>query len=436
MLDENSEWMPAKALQSQVGRLNSPDDPSPLAIQWEVAVLNALSKYVQITHEPDLGSQPDILFEVNGENVVADVTAVSDRNALRTNPIEDLNEEFLRRIFALRQLGLKGGFGLSVGEMSPRRRGKDKPAPSLRIPKRHRFKAVIFNSRWGEFIRALKRFPNQSHTFQVTEPECELTFAFNPKGSNWTINKVRCDQTTTLKNNPLWNALQEKRGKLAKVKIPAHKGIIICDADCAAIKSKQDYDQYGTDEIIKCFLRRHKSIQFVLVLIPAHKGRGFDLNARNHELHWRLFPERVDASPWLAPIREFPQKIPQIQNNAANARYRADWKRQQGKWNEGPTFRGASTMSAHRIRISARDVLELMAGTLKQEEFLTLHSRESMGSLFLQKLANGQLITASRIEKHDIDSDDDWIVFEFGDVDPAVSRYRVKGQTPGQSASG
>ena len=427
MLDENSEWMPAAALRSQVSRLNNPDDPSPLSIEWEVAVLNALSKYIQITHEPDLGSRPDILYEVSGETVIADVTAVSDKNTLRANPVDELIAELFRRMAPLLKSGLRGGFGLNIKEMDPRTRGKGKASPSLRIPARHKFRRIIFNENFSLFLQALRQSPNKSHTFRVNHPECELSFSFHPDGSGWTVMKVRCDQTTLLRKNPLWNALDKKRRKHTRAKIDARKGIIVCDADCAALKGKGDWDQYGADEVIREFLRAHRSISFVITLIPCHKGGRLDLNARNHELTWQLFSKKSNAAaPWLAPIMSFAANIPQIQNTAANARYRAEWKKQHKEWHQEPGFKGAMRKSRGAIRFSARDLLELMAGTLKQEEFQATYSGGLTGNPFLQKLANGQLMTSARIEKHDIDADDDWIVFEFGNPDPAVSAFRER----------
>jgi hypothetical protein len=427
MLDENSEWMPTAALRSQVSRLNNPDDPSPLSIEWEVAVLNALSKCVQITHEPDLGSRPDILFEVSGETVIADVTAVSDKKTLRDNPVDELTAELFQRMAPLLESGLRGGFGLNIKEIDPRTRGKGKAAPSLRIPARHKFKRIIFNEDFSAFLRELRKSPKNSHIFRVNHPECDLSLTFHPNGSGWTVMKVRCDQTTLLRKNPLWNALNEKRGKLTKATIDAHRGIIVCDADCAALKGRGDWDQYGADEVIREFLRAHRSISFVITLIPCHKGGRLDLNARNHELTWQLFSKKSDAAaPWLAPIASFAANIPQIQNTAANARYRAEWKKQHKEWHQEPGFRGEMRMSRDYIRFSARDLLELMAGTLKQEKFQAAYSGGLTGNPFLQKLANGQLVISARVEKHDTDADDDWIVFEFGTPDPAISAFRER----------
>jgi hypothetical protein len=424
MLDQNAEWMPPDPLRLQVEALNNPDDPAPLGKIWEVAVLNALSKIVRITHEPDFGSKPDIVFEVGGETVVADVTTISDKSCHHANPVDELTDAFFRRVLPLERAGLKGGFSLSIGEKNPRSRGKDQSAPILRLPPLHRFKAVIFTPAFRQFIESLKRSPDQSQTYRVDTPECDLTLTFNPNSSGWTLMSVRYNQTRFRKSNPLWHALDQKRRQLAKIPITAHRGIIVCDGDCAAIKTVGDWDEYGTHEIIKEFLRAHNSIEFVLTLIPTHRGRNLDLNARNHELVANLYPERTNVPLWLAPIKAFPSILPQVQNTAANSRYRSEWKKENRKWNESPSFRGASTVSRARIKLSARDLLELLARVLRQDAFEALPFM-ARGNPFVNKLMGGQLITAIRIEKDETGADDDWAVIEFGDPDPAVSPFRL-----------
>jgi len=433
MLDENASWMTPGQLLEQVRSLNNPDEVTPLAWVWEVAVLNALSKFVQIVYEPELGSRPnpklgsrpDIVFQVDGETVIADITAISDKCRHHDNPVDELNDEFVRRVFPLIQAGLKGGFGLSIRDIVQRRRGREKPAPQLRIPHMNRFKAVIFTSAFDKFLHDLRSSPNQGHEYRINTPDCDLAFVFNPNRSEWPVNSVKYTQVTILKKkDPLWSALNMKRKQLAKVSRSGHHGIIVCDGDCEVLKTEGDWDKYGADDIINKFLREHKSIEFVLTLVPAHKGFRLDLSPENHRLIAKLYQRITEFPQWLVPIRDFPSRLPQIQNTAQNARYEAEWKRANKKWHESPSFRGACTVSRTQIKLSARDLLELLAGVLRQDAFEALPFMARQNP-FLNKLRNGQLITAMRIEKAETDSDDDWIVFEFGDPDPAVSPFRV-----------
>jgi len=325
MLEENACWMAPEQLEEYIKALNNPNEVTPLAKVWEVAVLNSLSKLVSINHEPDLGSKPDIVFQVDGETVIAEITTISDKSIHRDNPVDDLNDEFMRRVFPLIQAGLKGGFSLSIGEIIQRKRGRERPAPKLHIPPVGRFNAVIFTSSFSKFFHALKSSPNQGHEYRINNRDCDLTFVFNPNGSGWTVNKVAYTQVTFLnKSNPLWNALDKKRKQLKSACLPGHRGIIVCDGDCEAIKSKGDWDQYGADDIINEFLRNHKSIEFVLTLVPAHKEFRLDLSPKNHSMVVNLYSRNTELPSWLVPIWDFPSNLPQVQNTAQNASYQAE----------------------------------------------------------------------------------------------------------------
>jgi hypothetical protein len=424
MLDENSSWLARKPSRKQVTALNNPDELSPLAWIWEVAVLNGLSKFVTIDYEPELGSRPDIVFQVDGETVIAEITAISDKRRHHDNPVDELNDEFMQRVLPLVQSGLKGGFSLSIGEVNQRGTRRDKPRPELRIPTVDRFEAVIFTLNFSEFLDALGSSPNQCQSYRINTLDCGLIFSFNPESSGWTLNKVRYTQPTIIDCNPLWNALDDKWKSLEKACLSGHRGIIVCDGDCETINNKSDWDQYGADDIINEFLRDHKSIEFVLTLVPVHKGFRLDLSPKNHSVIVNLYSRNTELPSWLVPIWDFPSSLPQIQNTAQNARYEAEWKRANGKWHEGQSFGGSCTVSDMRIKLSARDLLELLAGVLRQDTFEALPFMARQNP-FLNKLRNGQLITAMRIEKDETDSDDDWIVFEFGNPDPAVSPFQV-----------
>jgi len=418
MLDENAAWMPHKPLQEQVRTLNSSKKPSPLATIWEVAVLNALSKIVKVEHEPDLGSRPDIIYRANGETVIADVRAVSDRERHRANPVDELNDEFANRVAPLIEAGLKGGFSLAIGPTTFRPQKLETDATELNIPRVEQFEEVVFNTGFEDFLCSLRSSPNEHHSYRINNCNCNLVFTFSPNSNGWTLDKFRYTQSTMLRFNPVWNALHKKSCQLGKVTVPGHRGIILCDGDCDTLRDNSEWDHYGADDIIRGFLCEENSIEFILTLAPVHNGFRLDLSPENHSVVGRLIYRAVDFPAWLVPIRDLSTKLPQIRSTALNARYEA------GQWSSGSNFRGACNVSENQIRMSARDLLELLAGVLRQDAFESLPFMVRSNP-FLNKLANGQLITDVRIEKDKTDADDDWAVLEFGNPDPAVSPFRV-----------
>jgi hypothetical protein len=87
-------------------------------------------------------------------------------------------------------------------------------------------------------------------------------------------------------------------------------------------------------------------------------------------------------------------------------------------------------MSNKQIKISSRALLELLAGEVPIETFFSDHGhfsvidKDSKHNLFKLKSREGCLFTQIRIEKCKTE-DDDWVVFEFGDPDPATSLFHI-----------
>jgi len=423
MLDENATWMSTKSLRDLRRAMNNPDDPSPLSREWEIAVLNALSKIVMIDHEPDLGKRPDIVYQMSGETVIADVVAMSDRTRHRRNPVEALNDRFAERLAPVVRTGIKGGFCLSVGPRSFRMQQLETKATELHLPSIDRFDEVVFNQHFDTFMSELLAAPQVPHHYSINNAECSLRFSFSPNSDGWTLDKFRYTQSTMRECNPIWNALDDKRADLEQVDVLGHRGIILCDGDCDTLRDETEWDHYGARDIISSFLREPNKIEFVLVLVPLHISNRRDMRAESHTIGSYLITRTKDLPGWIAPIKDLASQLPQVHSTSLNARYEAAWRREAGKWSEGFTFRGACSVSEEKIRMSARDLLELLAGVLRQDDFEKLPFM-ARSNPFLQKLAHGRLFKASSIEKGGEDADDDWIIFEFGDPDPAATTFR------------
>lgn len=296
-------------------------------------------------------------------------------------------------------------------------------ANELHLPSVDRFDELIFNQGFEVFLSELHAAPDVPHCYRVNNSECNLSFGFSPNSDGWTLDKFRYTQTTILECNPIWNALADKRADLELLDLPGHRGIILCDGDCDTLKDEAAWDHYGALDIISRFLREPNRVEFVLVLVPLHYPSRHDVRSDSHAIASHLITRAKDVPSWLAPIRNLALHLPQVRSTSLNARYEAEWRRDGENWSEASTFRGACSVSEQKIKMSVRDLLQLLAGVLRQDVFEQLpfmaHSNP-----FLQKLAQGQLITAAGVEKGDAEADDDWIVFEFGNPDPAATAYR------------
>jgi hypothetical protein len=77
---------------------------------------------------------------------------------------------------------------------------------------------------------------------------------------------------------------------------------------------------------------------------------------------------------------------------------------------------GGVTLGSKRMKISARTVQALLAGQLSQLDFQRSH--EDFVKLLKRTLEQGRSITETHVEVSN-DEDDDWLVLEFGESDPA-----------------
>lgn len=86
-------------------------------------------------------------------------------------------------------------------------------------------------------------------------------------------------------------------------------------------------------------------------------------------------------------------------------------------------------MSGKTIRISSREVLELLAGTISSTEFERRHRWDKSSAPhgpsnpFASALARGEMIAFVAVIDGE-DHDDDWLEFRFTEPDPAISPFR------------
>jgi hypothetical protein len=84
-----------------------------------------------------------------------------------------------------------------------------------------------------------------------------------------------------------------------------------------------------------------------------------------------------------------------------------------------------------KVRISARALVELLAGKVNQREFFEIHGfvpselfAADASNPFSVALNRGRLISEVSLERSEIE-DDDWITFELRGPDPAISPFTI-----------
>ena len=208
-------------------------------------------------------------------------------------------------------------------------------------------------------------------------------------------------------------------------------GVIVGDGDCAALADRQtNRDEVSAAAIAEEFLRQYSSIDFVLLLTVREELRlWMPAEQTKRRVHAMLIvrtgsPARAELNTLFSTmVARLPKPVAMPVNGALRAR--------EPGYDLG--HHGGYTMGGRTIRISSREVIEILAGLRSIEDNGAKNveaSRSRLGKpnpiqmALLRNLRQGRLPSTAKVIKTDENDNDDWIEFEFGDPDPAISPLR------------
>ncbi len=429
-LDEAAKFTAQDNLHDWVQRLNKFSDDY-VATEWEIVLLWAISKFGAILHEPSIGGRPiDIVFDGRNGTLrfAADIVAISDQSLHKQNPIWPLREELTRRV--TRAGIVSGGFSLQVKEANPIPSKGSGKRRRLLLPPVRQFSSLVFNEKFETFICAIRSNPSVRTSCRVlnSSPLVDLTVFYEPGRKGVGISShgsYTC--TTVIDDNPLYNALKLKAGQLRGSGYDGIRGVFVCDRSSRIFSEKSSWYAYSPGDVIREFFRQNSSISFVVTIALNSStsvfGRGpyhdFQAQLFVRDLNERWVQELesliVQAISTLPPIQQTPE-------NAINSM----------KWNQSTLrtkpYLGGSELSIGRnrmtIKISSREVLDLLAGKLDHKRFAENHVNQQGGTNIFNLLRNrGAMIEGAGFESRP-EEDDDWIVLRFREGDPAVSPFK------------
>lgn len=449
-----------------------------LAHEWEIVVLNAFAntfkKFGQVIHEQKFNQKPlDIFFHsaVNPKlNFVADICSVTDYGTDERFPIENLEEKYYELIDK-RNLCLNS-FDIKVGDNS-NLISREKGGVVLFLPPEKDFDKKIFNEKFKAFLDTVEANPKSSHRLLIDEIEFLLpanqksnlynktliwffrTFhktklfmrllnkskfrklfdeyvrytlilmSYNPnqRFSHTIANSHK--NITLLENNTLFYRLREKHKQLTESKAPYPKGIIICDGNYEPFSylysgaGHWTGKHYDIRDIINHFFKKpdFQEIDFILFfgVYPYGETRKIISKcfARNKE---RKLDELIlEILKGKDLISNFPKPHSTV-GNAVN-HLKSQYK------NIG-TEVGGYEVSDNKIKISSRAILEILAGETTIQDFTEINFHPLVGNPFKAKLKEGRLISSVEIENTEDERDDEFIVFNFGEPDVAISDFK------------
>jgi hypothetical protein len=413
MLRENVQSLASEKAGLHVNHLNGNSAIKRLATEWEVAVLNALSKVGRIEYEPKLSGNVslDVLFKSQTFSALIEITTVSDRGLDDANPVWRLCQELIKQV---QEHGLDPArFYVSV-DGNWRELFLGGPKVSLCLPNAEDFPKTIFNTKFQRFLRNLNT-SNVKVSYRIElRDNAGLTVSFDPTQKSFGCTHLSYTVPFTAHGNPVHNRLHAKALQLGRAGFDGIKGIILCDAGCQML-TRQGHRgmNLGGAEIIASFLNEEPSIGFVTVLSIESDG-SHTFGPKHLRIVDKTYVNRShrDFAELLGSFfRELVLHLPRPETTSINAHDVTD---------QGKSFYGGGSMAGTTIKISARTVIGILAGKIPTEEFQESH--KPFAEHFARMLRDGGMLKEVRVEK--TERDDDWVEFVFSERDPAISPFQ------------
>jgi len=429
MINWLSGSLSAKQLENLVGKLNRGDPNEILANEWEVCILSTFHAIGRVQYEPHFGGirTPDLFFQM-GESgnleFLADITTISDTNSHKENAYREFCEEIRRFLNSKGHIG--GGINIDVAHQMI---GKYRDSKvKLLLPAKGQIHQFV-KTELGPFLSQIAKEPDKDGVFSYGKNGIRFSIRYNSKekrfsGGHHIVYTVPYSE----RHNPLMNALRNKWDQLAKSGYDGPRGIIVCDGGCDALQERNAVaGMHGCSEIVEPFLKKHKNLLFVLVLRIEQRTRSSFSSPTigiAAKIYWNFASDSRLREEIKCAIDRMLNNLPTIESEPGNAIRWLERNRNVGR----PL--GGYSMTSNTIKISARELTELLAGKIEPEQFRKQHGFEPIQAgqvanpFFERQLAMGNTLKNSFIEPNE-HKDDNWIVLEYNGPDPAISPFRI-----------
>jgi hypothetical protein len=416
LIRENAAFTTLAQRERQVAALNRANVES-LSTEWEILVLNGLSRLASISHEAAIGTRfPDVLAHINaGETVetfVADITTVFSNANDELNPIDDFSQD-------LRGRGEKMGLTnchLQIDARGSKHGQPRKQRMKLKVPAKKDF-PTVFEQFIRPFFTLCVMSPTRPRETTVVTDQFDFTIGYRPGRNTTGMSYPSYTTNYSVTHNTIFNALKGKAAQLRGTEFTGPRGVILCGAD---VDLSRRQTVFGVEAITDELFRQNKSVAFVLSLWVPQRRSGVtpyktDLYENQAAAH-RLGTASRSALMGLAGL------LPEPLEDGLNAVNQLDFRR----WTKGYYFYGWKRESRYMVEISARVLMQYLAGQIDRNGFLeALNDNGKVVPVFERRLKYGQLLTNITFRREP-DRDDDWVVFHFGEPDPAMAPIKAE----------
>jgi hypothetical protein len=407
-------------------RLENLDTRSALAAEVELGLLWALSSVTRTTLHPELTGtkkRPEAFCPKLFPSAPAyvEITAVSDDTFSDRDKMEraaNIISQFANRV----RKGSGKHLYFHFGEKSGYENGKYQRV--RRIDANFELSPSLETALWDWLSKP--DWPDPQ-SIRLTEKTIDVAVQWkervHPEGRTFSsMPPIAYD----IEDNPVYRRLQSKRSQLSGVPDGLLKCIFLGDAGCDILRrlrqSNPTRPAVSGEQIVWHFLAR-STVDIVVVFSPQRQNPYDPLRSPRI---WRVtyFDKRANLQPIEYQQLEALAKMLPAPNYDG---YQARSLHRQGAFDpqEHGQYLGSLVTSRGffmptSMRLSARLVLEYLAGRITREQF---EHFGGMPDIFESALKAGNVFKEAHIESAGLDEDDDYLCFEL-DIDSAATRLK------------
>jgi hypothetical protein len=416
-------------LQSLIARLNLPGKAS-LDAEWKLIVLSALARVGTVEYEPSLGGNAnlDVRFtSPAGFQFTGEVTALSDDEAERRNPVNHLIREVSRRF---EKRGIRGAITIRIGSQQQR------TAATLMLPAPHQFTPQLFNREFSDFLDHITNAPKSPRTFRVHTDTTDVVIGYAPGRWQTTVAHTPFKGPRDIVRNALYNRLKKKVDQIKRSgprSGSALVGTIVCDADCELLHGNPSV-AISFERIARHFLSKSTSLDFIAGL-SIKTDYAADGHVKPYTFEVRVVDRQPDREEMVAEVlQEGLQQLPRPIRTATTARYCLECQHQHGLTTLQYYDRVGASMADGRITLSARATVDYITGRIDRQRFEIL-TDDWMLSILRRALDNGGSMRSISV-CHNPEADDDSLQIEWRDRDPATAPFSATPPIAGEASGG
>lgn len=441
MLDELGPWLCRSKARDLINRIDHNDPDQAIPAEYELAIGWSLSKIGNFNVEPVFGSKtPDFLSGslFPEKPTVIEVMALSDDALSGESSMErtaNIINQFANRVRKKSSSSLHYSFldesgyhpvklSSPIGPWTHRSQyfRRRLTSPKFALTAEHEVQIRQWLSVWPPM-----------HPLRIDGEGTAVVISWK----EWVHPKTKTfssmpSEAHDLKHNPLYERLKEKEKQLAFVPPDHLKCIFLGDAGCRLLRNPTDHDGTnrkvsGKDIVLK-FLN-DSDVDIVCILTPKRKTQNSISNHSNpRKWHAYVFDKRILEENYYDKVFDLAENWCNPHLDGYQAR---SWMQQgmlapqaRGQYLGTTILSGGERLTA---KISARALMELLAGRLSDKQFkdwIAGAGGDKDKNLFELWLSQGRSISAVTFESMGPDRDDDYVIFEF-ERDPNASKLRL-----------